>query len=50
MKYPTKLQSETDEYLSLDSLGFFAGITIDLNGHNIEMDYTFYLQQRFFFH
>eukprot|EP01084_Bolivina_argentea_P014966 27983_1 len=55
--YPSKLQSETSDSYSntLYSLGFFAGITIecdnviiDLNGHNIEMDYTFYLQQRFF--
>eukprot|EP01084_Bolivina_argentea_P030213 56020_1 len=39
------------------ALGFFAAIsietsdvTIDLNNHIIEMDYTFYLQQRFYSH
>ncbi len=53
--FPYQLPSETDEYSSLYSLGFFDDITIefdnvivDLNGPNIEMDYTFYLQERFF--
>ena len=52
--FPTSEQY-TDSYNGLYSLGFFAGITIesddvtiDLDGHSIEMNYAFYLQQRFF--
>ena len=59
--YPTTEQQESGQYFGLNafwgpfSIGFFAGISvetdhvyIDLNGHSIEMDPEFYLQQRFF--
>eukprot|EP00485_Elphidium_margaritaceum_P009873 CAMPEP_0202685912 /NCGR_PEP_ID=MMETSP1385-20130828/1730_1 /ASSEMBLY_ACC=CAM_ASM_000861 /TAXON_ID=933848 /ORGANISM="Elphidium margaritaceum" /LENGTH=1663 /DNA_ID=CAMNT_0049340385 /DNA_START=133 /DNA_END=5121 /DNA_ORIENTATION=- len=57
--FPSKAQQDDYDglysYTGLYSLGFFAGITveaddvtIDLNGHFMEMAYDFYLQQRFF--
>jgi len=59
--YPTTAQQESGLYFGVDafwgsySLGFPAAITIetrhvelDLAGYTIEMDYEFYLQQRFF--
>eukprot|EP01084_Bolivina_argentea_P136714 240786_1 len=57
--FPSKDQQDIYDglytYNGLYSLGFFAGITvecddvtIDLDGHSMEMAYPFYLQQRFF--
>ena len=50
--YPGASGENHDDWYSM---GFFAGITveadnvvIDLNGHSIQMDHQFYLQQRFF--
>eukprot|EP00485_Elphidium_margaritaceum_P004154 CAMPEP_0202692848 /NCGR_PEP_ID=MMETSP1385-20130828/7126_1 /ASSEMBLY_ACC=CAM_ASM_000861 /TAXON_ID=933848 /ORGANISM="Elphidium margaritaceum" /LENGTH=982 /DNA_ID=CAMNT_0049348447 /DNA_START=45 /DNA_END=2993 /DNA_ORIENTATION=- len=60
--YPTHEQAAHDgvypglyNYAGAYTLGFFAGITvecdyvtIDLNGHTLQQEYTFYVQQRFF--
>ena len=60
--FPTNEQANNNneypglyKYVGSFSLGFFAGITIEvenviinLNGHSFKMDKTFYLQQRFF--